>query len=145
MNGEVAVVLRIIHGTIIRISHHELALGRSLLRSILKIYINPLATLVVLVLSLLGHSIHLSLDAQASGHIHKEYLAGTVVCKTRTIYADRSLSYLQRLLIRINPNVLLHPLHQETRIVLECHLLLGKFLLKELLERSDNHLVFHTW
>ena len=63
MNGEVTVVLRIIHGTIIRISHHELALGRSLLRSILEIYINPLTTLVVLVLSLLGHSIHLSLDA----------------------------------------------------------------------------------
>ena len=75
VDSEVAVVLRIIHSTIILVVHHELAHGRSLLHSIVEIYVNPFATIGILILSLLGHLIHLSLDAQASGYIYEEYLA----------------------------------------------------------------------
>ena len=81
MDSEVAVVLRIIHSTIILVVHHELAHGRSLLHGIVEIYVNPFATIGILILSLLGHLIHLSLDAQASGYIYEENLARAGVCK----------------------------------------------------------------
>ena len=81
VDSEVAVVLRIIHSTVILIVHHELARGRSLLHGIVEIYVNPFATIGILILSLLGHLIHLSLDAQASGYIYEENLARAGVCK----------------------------------------------------------------
>ena len=81
MDSEMAVVLRIIHCTIILVVQHELAHGRSLLHSIVEIYVNPFTTIGILILSLLGHLIHLSLDAQASGYIYEEYLARAGVCK----------------------------------------------------------------
>ena len=81
MDSEMAVVLRIIHCTIILVVQHELAHGRSLLHGIVEIYVNPFATIGILILSLLSHLIHLSLDAQASGYIYEEYLARAGVCK----------------------------------------------------------------
>ena len=81
VDSEMAVVLRIIHCTIILVVHHELAHGRSLLHGIVEIYVNPFATIGILILSLLSHLIHLSLDAQASGYIYEENLARAGVCK----------------------------------------------------------------
>ena len=81
VDREVAVVLRIIHSTIILVVHHELTHGRSLLHGIVEIYVNPFATIGILILSLLGHLIHLSLDAQASGYIYEEYLARAGISK----------------------------------------------------------------
>ena len=145
MQGEVAIIFRIINSTIISVLHDKFTSCSHLLFSIVEINVNPFASICILILCFLSHLIHLSLDTQASGNIHKEYLARTSIGKASTIYTDRSLSYLKRLLIRIDTDILLHPLNQETWIVLESNLLLSKFLFKELLEWSNDHLVFYTW
>ena len=145
MQGEVAIIFRIINSSIISIFHDEFASCSHLLFSIVEINVNPFASICILILCFLSHLIHLSLDTQTSGNIHEEYLARAGIGKASTIYTDRSLSNLERLLIRIDADILLHPLNQETWIILESKLLLGKFLLKELLEWSNDHLVFYTW
>ena len=145
MQGEVAIIFWIINSSIISIFHNKFASCSHLLFSIVEIYVYPFTAICILILCFLSHLIHQSLDTQTSGNIHKEYLSRTSIGKASTIYTDRSLSNLKRLLIRIDTDILLHPLNQETWIVLESNLLLSKFLFKELLEWSNDHLVFYTW
>ena len=97
----------------------------------------------------------LSLDAQRAGHTDKEDVARACVGESATPHAEGSLGDAQRLLVRIDADELLRPLHKQRWITLEVlagdalsvgqrPCAVGHCLLEDALVGQDEHLALYA-